>query len=220
MLGVVLCCVVLCCVVVCCVVLCCVVLCCVVLCCVVLCCVVLCCVVLCCVVLCCVVLCCVVLCCVVLCRAFYRNKKTSGATRNHGPPPLPGRCAFELNNRTACCRTKNEIVGLWILPLCPCSLDHMMMVVANASIGTISSPCTYVCHVYVIRLIREGRMAFEWALEPTMFPCNRVHVSRLQLCAQNCDPPPPNPYISETAFSHRFRKAYTYPPQENDSLVH
>ena len=24
--------------------------------------------------------------------------------------------------------------------------------------------------------------------------------------------PPPNPYISETAFSHRFRKAYTYPP--------
>ena len=24
--------------------------------------------------------------------------------------------------------------------------------------------------------------------------------------------PPPHPYISETAFSHRFRKAYTYPP--------
>ena len=25
-------------------------------------------------------------------------------------------------------------------------------------------------------------------------------------------PPPPNPYVSETAFSHRFQKAYTYPP--------
>ena len=38
--------------------------------------------------------------------------------------------------------------------------------------------------------------------------------SLVQLCAQNCDhlPPPPNPYISETAFSHRFQKAYTYPP--------
>ena len=37
--------------------------------------------------------------------------------------------------------------------------------------------------------------------------------SRLQLCVQNCDHlSPPNPYISETAFSHRFRKAYTYPP--------
>ena len=24
--------------------------------------------------------------------------------------------------------------------------------------------------------------------------------------------PPPNPYIAETAFSHRFQIAYTYPP--------
>ena len=32
--------------------------------------------------------------------------------------------------------------------------------------------------------------------------------------------PPPNPYISEMAFSHRFWKAYTYPPQGNDILVH
>ena len=32
--------------------------------------------------------------------------------------------------------------------------------------------------------------------------------------------PPPNPYISETAFSHRFRKAYTYPPLWNEILVH
>ena len=33
----------------------------------------------------------------------------------------------------------------------------------------------------------------------------------------------PNPYISEMAFSHRFRKAYTYPPpppQGNNILVH
>ena len=38
--------------------------------------------------------------------------------------------------------------------------------------------------------------------------------SLVQLCAQNCDhlPPPPHPYISETAFSHRFQKAYTPPP--------
>ena len=33
-------------------------------------------------------------------------------------------------------------------------------------------------------------------------------------------PPPPNPYISETAFSHRFQKAYTYPPLRNEILVH
>ena len=32
--------------------------------------------------------------------------------------------------------------------------------------------------------------------------------------------PPPNPYMSEMAFSHRFQKAYTYPPQGNDILVH
>ena len=34
--------------------------------------------------------------------------------------------------------------------------------------------------------------------------------------------PPPYPYTSETAFSHRFRKAYTYPPppQGDDILVH
>ena len=33
--------------------------------------------------------------------------------------------------------------------------------------------------------------------------------------AQKCDllPPPPNPYISEMAFSHRFQKVYTYPPK-------
>ena len=30
--------------------------------------------------------------------------------------------------------------------------------------------------------------------------------------------PPPNPYISETAFSHRFQKVYTYPPQVTTCL--
>ena len=38
--------------------------------------------------------------------------------------------------------------------------------------------------------------------------------SNFQLCAQNVttDPSPPlNPYSSETAFSHRFQKVYTYP---------
>ena len=39
------------------------------------------------------------------------------------------------------------------------------------------------------------------------------------LCAKLRPPTPPNPYISETAFSHRFRKAYTYPPQGDDILV-
>ena len=31
-------------------------------------------------------------------------------------------------------------------------------------------------------------------------------------------PPPPNPHISETAFSYRFQKVYTYPPKGNDIL--
>ena len=31
--------------------------------------------------------------------------------------------------------------------------------------------------------------------------------------------PPPNPYISETAFSHRFQKIYTYPPQSDEILA-
>ena len=45
-------------------------------------------------------------------------------------------------------------------------------------------------------------------------------LSRLQLRAQNCDhvTPPPNPYISETAFSHRFQKAHTYAPRGTGAL--
>ena len=38
--------------------------------------------------------------------------------------------------------------------------------------------------------------------------------SNVLCCAEKCDhlpPPPPNPYISETAFSRRFQKVYTYP---------
>ena len=42
----------------------------------------------------------------------------------------------------------------------------------------------------------------------------------LPFTALYAKPSPPNPYISEMAFSHRFRKAYTYPPQGNDILVH
>ena len=30
---------------------------------------------------------------------------------------------------------------------------------------------------------------------------------------------PPNPHISETAFSHRFQKVYTYSPTQNESLA-
>ena len=51
---------------------------------------------------------------------------------------------------------------------------------------------------------------------PLPVPCVS---SLVQLCAQNCDHlPPPNPYISEMAFSHRFR--IHIPPQGNDILVH
>ena len=43
--------------------------------------------------------------------------------------------------------------------------------------------------------------------------------------AQKCDhlpPPPLDPYISETAFSHRFQKVYTSPPppQRDEVLAH
>ena len=33
-------------------------------------------------------------------------------------------------------------------------------------------------------------------------------------------PPPPTPYISEMAFSHRFQKVYIYPTQGNDISAH
>ena len=41
-----------------------------------------------------------------------------------------------------------------------------------------------------------------------------VCVHRAMCCAalKNDNPPPPNPYISEMAFSCRFQKVYTYPP--------
>ena len=39
--------------------------------------------------------------------------------------------------------------------------------------------------------------------------------------AQKCDHlPRPNPHTSETAFSHRFQKIYTYPPQRDEMLAH
>ena len=53
----------------------------------------------------------------------------------------------------------------------------------------------------------------QWSLEHCPVLCI-VHFAAL--FAQKCDhltpPPNPNPYISETAFSHRFQKVYTYPP--------
>ena len=33
-----------------------------------------------------------------------------------------------------------------------------------------------------------------------------------QFCKNMVSDPPPHPYISETAFCHRFQKVYTYPP--------
>ena len=50
-----------------------------------------------------------------------------------------------------------------------------------------------------------------WSLEH----CLVLHIVHFAApFAQKCDhlPPPPNPYISETAFSHRFQKVYTTPP--------
>ena len=40
------------------------------------------------------------------------------------------------------------------------------------------------------------------------------------LFAQKCEHLPPPPYISETAFSHRFQKVYIYPPKRNNILAH
>ena len=42
--------------------------------------------------------------------------------------------------------------------------------------------------------------------------CLRADFAALVL--KNVPPPPPNLYISEMAFSHRFQKVYTYPPYE------
>ena len=52
--------------------------------------------------------------------------------------------------------------------------------------------------------------------------CTSSHLPR---SAQKCDhlhPTPPNPYISESAFSHKFQKVYAYPPppQGYDNLAH
>ena len=48
----------------------------------------------------------------------------------------------------------------------------------------------------------------------------RVCVHRPMCCAalKNVNPSPPNPYISETAFSCTFQKVYTYPPQVTTCL--
>ena len=42
--------------------------------------------------------------------------------------------------------------------------------------------------------------------------CLRADFAALVLKNVTTYPRPPNPYISEMAFSHRFQKVYTYPP--------
>ena len=54
---------------------------------------------------------------------------------------------------------------------------------------------------------RNNESSLEHCLCPVRYP---VYSSGLKIVTTS--PPPPNPYISETAFSHRFQKAYTYPP--------
>ena len=49
---------------------------------------------------------------------------------------------------------------------------------------------------------------------------NRANTEKFGLNAQKYRQlPPPNPCISEMAFSHRFQKVYTYPPLRNEILV-
>ena len=55
--------------------------------------------------------------------------------------------------------------------------------------------------------IRNNESSLEHCLCPVRCP---FYSSVLKIVTTY--PPPPNPYISETAFSHRFQKAYTYPP--------
>ena len=50
-----------------------------------------------------------------------------------------------------------------------------------------------------------------------------VPVKARRLCCaalKNVKPSPPNPYISETAFSCTFQKVYTYPPPGDDMFAH
>ena len=65
-------------------------------------------------------------------------------------------------------------------------------------------------------LIRNNESSLEHCLCAVCCP---VYSSGLKIV--NTYPPPANPYISETAFWHRFQKAYTPPsPRGNDILVH
>ena len=58
----------------------------------------------------------------------------------------------------------------------------------------------------------------QWSLQPCPVLCI-VHFAAT--FAQKCDhlPLPSDPYISETAFSHRFQKVYTYPPPLQDEIL-
>ena len=55
-----------------------------------------------------------------------------------------------------------------------------------------------------------------------MHVCVNRQMGSSDLKSVSTYPPPPNPYISETAFSHRFQKAYTYPhaPLRGDMFAH
>ena len=63
--------------------------------------------------------------------------------------------------------------------------------------------------------VRNNESSLEHCLCPMRRP---VYSSMLKIVTMY--PPPSNPYISETAFSHRFQKACTYHPRGNDILLH
>ena len=50
--------------------------------------------------------------------------------------------------------------------------------------------------------------------------CVCVHCPMCCAALKNHNPSPPNPYISEMAFSCRFQKVYTYPPPQVTTCLH
>ena len=70
-----------------------------------------------------------------------------------------------------------------------------------------------------IRQLFHTVVSGQWSVVPCSLLCP-VHrqISSYVLKNVNTYPPPPNPY---TAFSHRFQRAYTYPPHtRNEVLAH
>ena len=63
----------------------------------------------------------------------------------------------------------------------------------------------------------------QWSLEHALSCPVLCTVHFAAPFAQKCDhllPPPPDPYISETAFSHKFQKVYTCPPKREEIMAH